>query len=200
MDLQSDYYFDQLFDQDVDQLLGIDQHSSQQQQQQPTAMDWMFGEYADAAAGLDGLLALDDLDSSSSSSGGSSPPFGSWLDEGYGSSSSKPAGSATAADELPSADLSAYKLERLIKQYSWNADQPELLQAVLAAGLYPNFAYVEAPDRLSAAVKKDSKASKASKMLMKPRAAMMLNYTDPVNGLVAPHPRSALWRLFPKHR
>lgn len=203
---------DQLFDQEVDLLLGIDQEQ-QQGMQQPTAMDWMLGEYADAAAGFDDTSAFLDNDSSSSSSRSShrrpaSALGTSWLEEESPSNSSRgsatrASASATAAaanDVLPSGDLSPNKMRQLIKQYSWNADKSELLQAVLAAGLYPNFAFVEAPASWQKAADKGKARARVAENLVDRRAGQRLRYTDPKNGAVKPHLRTAMSQLIPQHR
>jgi len=117
------------------------------QQQQPglgpnvTAMDWVLGEYADAAGGSHSLLTLEEeggyLDSAAA--GG-----GQWYAGSYDSVGA--AGAAADADgqsfvDVPS-ELGSSDLQRLVQQYSWNVDKhPLLLEAVLAAGLYPNYAF-----------------------------------------------------------
>jgi hypothetical protein len=131
-----------LFDEEVadlepelQQLLG---QLQQQQQQQPavTAMDWVLGEYADAAAGSQSLLTVDDeggyIDESTSSRISSSRI----------SSSSSSAAAATSNFKYKPSELGASDLQRLIQQYSWNAEKhPLLLEATMAAGLYPNYVF-----------------------------------------------------------
>jgi hypothetical protein len=152
---------------EVQQLLDDVQH--QQQQPVVTAMDWVLGEYADAAAGSHSLLTVDD---EGGYIGDPSSQQDSW-GGGYSSSGSSAANAAAAAAStatstsldqevftyLP-AQLGASDLQRLIQQYSWNAEQqPLLLEATLAAGLYPNYAfgklqpkYEKAVDSLKSAV------------------------------------------------
>lgn len=129
---------------EMQQLLQQVQASQQQQpglgQPSVTAMDWVLGEYADAAGGSHSLLTLEEeggyLDSAA---GGGSRYAGSY-------DSSDAAGAAADADgqsfvDLPS-ELGSSDLQLLVQQYSWNVDKhPLLLEAVLAAGLYPNYAF-----------------------------------------------------------
>jgi hypothetical protein len=117
----SQQWSDALFDAEIDEFLGLssDPQQQQQQQQMPTAADWVLGEYADAAQGLHTFSTLDEDDLATNS--GSSARQGS-----SSSSSSKPA-AAVAAAGMP-VELGARDLRQLIRQYSWNADKPELLQ------------------------------------------------------------------------
>jgi hypothetical protein len=55
---------------------------------------------------------------------------------------------------MPS-EFSRRDLQDLIQQYSWNVGQhPLLLEAALAAGLYPNFAFAELNSKLRTMLKK----------------------------------------------
>jgi hypothetical protein len=145
---------------DVQQLLA----NMQQQQQQPaaTAMDWVLGEYADAAGGSHSLLTVDDdvggyideqqtrLSPAQAYQGDRSGGGGPYQGRGGSSSSSSSADAAAAAaadseafEYLPT-ELGASDLQRLIQQYSWNVKQhPLLLEAALAAGLYPQYALAD---------------------------------------------------------
>ncbi|WIA34158.1 hypothetical protein OEZ86_012518 [Tetradesmus obliquus] len=192
---QQQQSYDALFDADVDELLGLadPQQQQQQQQQMPTAMDWALGEYADAAQGLHTFATLDDDDLSG---GGSSS-----LNLG---SSSKIAASGARAAAGASRELGARDLRQLIRQYSWNADKPEMLQAALAAGLYPNIAYVKPSSKQEKAATKAAAASaqgsrdlKASEKALHPRS---LSWTSPQDGSVFPHPGSVLGQAPPQHR
>jgi hypothetical protein len=110
---QQGQFSDVLFDAEIDELLGITPEQLQQQQQMmPTAADWILGEFTDAAQGLHTFSTLDEEDL-----GGRN----SW--SAVAISSGRPA----AAGAAP-LDLGARDLRQLIKQYSWNADKPELLQ------------------------------------------------------------------------
>jgi hypothetical protein len=115
---------DALFDAEVDAFLGLRADPQQQQQQQmPTAADWVLGEYADAAQGLHTFSTLDEDDLGATSRPRRQP--GSSAGQGV-SSSNQPAG-AGAAGAAP-LELGARDLRQLIRQYSWNTDKPELLQ------------------------------------------------------------------------
>jgi hypothetical protein len=137
MDLLTDEEIN-LLDEEVQQLLG-----EVQPQQQPvvTAMDWVLGEYADAAAGSHSFLTLDDEGGYINDASSQQANWGS----GYSTADAAAAAAAAAAAEgfeyLP-AQLGSSDLQRLIKQYSSNVEQhPLLLEAALAAGLYPNYVF-----------------------------------------------------------
>jgi hypothetical protein len=154
----------------------------QQQQQQPavTAMDWVLGEYADAAAGSHSFLTLDEeggyMDESSAVGGwGSTPSSSSSSSATSGSSGSRQvagsgaadgaadgADTAGAGDNIPQympSEFSRRDLQDLIQQYSWNVGQhPLLLEAALAAGLYPNYAFANLNHKLRGVLQKADKA------------------------------------------
>lgn len=131
-----------LLDEEVQQLLG----TVQQQQQQPmvTAMDWVLGEYADAAAGSHSFLTLDDEGGYINDSSSHQANWGggySNADAAAATAASAAAAAAEGFEYLP-AQLGSSDLQRLIQQYSWNVEQhPLLLEGALAAGLYPNYMF-----------------------------------------------------------
>jgi hypothetical protein len=116
---QQQQWGDALFDAEVDDFLGLSFDPQQQQQQMPTAADWVLGEYADAAQGLHTFSTLDEDDLAATSQPGR---------QQGSSSSSPPAGAAAGAVGAAPLELGARDLRQLIRQYSWNTDKPELLQ------------------------------------------------------------------------
>lgn len=178
--------FDQRFDPDVDQLLDQELGLSGQQHQPQTAADWLLGEFSDAALGMHTIGTLDEEDDSALLSS-----------IRYGRSAAAPAGS-TSSTGPADADLSRWELEKVIRQYSWNADQPEMLQAALAAGLYPHFAFVETPANVEARARRGMRKGGDKKVKGSP--GRQLCWQSPQDGEVVPNPNMVAHNCYPQHR
>ena len=175
-----------------------DEEEQQQQQQdekqfeedprQQTALDWLFGDHADAAGGL--TLESDDLSDMEPDAPGTTSGRGATSSSSARGSSSRTAAPTSLDFRGLGHELNASELHELIEWYSWNQGNTQLLLAVLAAGLMPNLVHVEYTEKAMEKIKKlvsKKEAEKLRESMSKVNRHQGLAVSSPADGAVGPH-------------